>query len=50
MPFVVIIEGAEKGPKFNSREEALEGMWNLLKDKMSKEEFDKTIVPNIKEV
>jgi hypothetical protein len=38
-----------KGVKFATKEEAIEAMWELYKDKMSRPEFDKFIHQHITE-
>jgi|GEM_PF-323344 len=43
-------EGAQKGAKFSSIDELKQAMWELFKDKMSKEEFENYIKDKIKEV
>ncbi|MGC8766875.1 MAG: hypothetical protein ACP5QP_04165 [Brevinematia bacterium] len=43
-------EGAQKGAKFDSIEELKQAIWELFKDKMSKEEFENYIKAKIKEV
>ncbi len=43
-------EGAEKGARFSSIEELKQAIWELFKDKMSKEEFENFIKDKIVEV
>jgi len=50
MPFKVILDGADKGVKFGTKEEAIESMWEIYKDKMSRPEFEAFITPKIEQV
>lgn len=50
MPFRVTLDGAGKGAKFTTKEEAIESMWMLYEDKMDKAEFDKMIAGKVEEV
>ncbi len=50
MPYKVTIEGAMKGIKFSTKEEAIEAMWEFYKDSMQKADFDKFISEHIEEV
>ncbi len=50
MPFKITLDGAMKGVKFASRDEAIEAMWEFFKDKMPRTEFDKFIQSHIEEV
>lgn len=50
MPFVVTLDDAQKGAKFATKEEAIEAMWELYKDKMNRGDFEKMIESHIKEV
>ncbi len=49
MAYRVTLDGAMKGVKFASKEEAMDAMWEFYKDKMSREEFDKFIQSHIEE-
>ena len=49
MPFVVIIDGAEKGPKFPSEADAIDGMRAFYGD-MSDADYEAFIKKHIKEV
>jgi methionine synthase II (cobalamin-independent) len=46
----VTLDGAMKGAKFPTKEEAIEAMWEFFKDQMSREEFEKFIQSHIEEV
>ncbi len=48
--YYYIEEGAQKGAKFESVDELKQAIWELYKDKMSKEEFENFIKDKIKEV
>lgn len=50
MSFRIVLDGAEKGAKFESKEEAKTTLWELYKDKMSEDEFNKFIDQHLKEV
>jgi|YNPMSStandDraft_2_1061718.scaffolds.fasta_scaffold00047_2 hypothetical protein len=50
MPYVVTLDEAQKGVKFPTKEDAIEAMWELYKDKMSRADFEKMIESHIKEV
>ena len=50
MAFKVTMDGALKGVKFATKEEAIEAMWEFYKDQMSRPEFDKFIQNHIQEV
>jgi hypothetical protein len=41
MAFKVVLDGADKGVKFATKEEAIDFLWEELKDKMSRPDFDK---------
>lgn len=47
MSFKVTLEGAGKGAKFATREEAVETMWMFYQDKMSRADFDAFIKDHI---
>ncbi len=47
--YYYIEEGAQKGAKFSSIQELKDAIWELYKDKMSKEEFENFIKDKIKE-
>ncbi len=49
MAYRVTLDGAMKGVKFPSKEEAMDAMWEFYKDKMSREEFDKFIQSHLEE-
>ena len=49
MAYRVTLDGAMKGVKFASKEEAVEAMWEFYKDQMAREEFDKFILSHIQE-
>ena len=49
MAYRVTLDGAMKGIKFSSKEEAIEAMWEFYKDKMSKEDFIKFIQSHLEE-
>lgn len=49
MAYRVTLDGAMKGVKFSSKEEAMDAMWEFYKDKMSREEFDKFIQSHLEE-
>ncbi len=49
MAFRVTLDGAGKGMKFDSEEEAKDAMWEFYKDQMSREDFDKFIEAHIEE-
>lgn len=49
MPYRVTLDGAQKGAKFESVDEAKDVLWELYKDKMSRDEFDKMIEAHIEE-
>lgn len=49
MAFRVILEGADKGAKFDSKDEAIESMWGLYKDKMSRGDYEAFITKHIEE-
>ncbi|MCX7820744.1 MAG: hypothetical protein N2258_03615 [Brevinematales bacterium] len=49
MAYRVTLDGAMKGVKFASKEEAMDAMWEFYKDKMSREEFDKFIQSHLEE-
>ncbi len=49
MPFRVTLDGAGKGMKFETKEEAKEVIWEFYKDQMSRPEFDKFIEAHIEE-
>jgi len=50
MPFKVTLDNAMKGVKFESKEEAMEALWEFYKDSMKREEFEKFIQSHIQEV
>lgn len=43
MAIRLTLDGAGKGAKFDTIEEAKDAFWELYKDKMSREEFEKLI-------
>lgn len=49
MAFRITMDGAMKGIKFETREEAIEAMWQFFKDKMPRSEFDQFIKSHIEE-
>lgn len=49
MAFKVTIDGAMKGVKFDSKEDAIEAMWEFYKDKMSRPDFENFIQQHITE-
>lgn len=49
MAYRVTLDGASKGAKFDSVEEAKDSLWLLYQDKMSREEFEKMIEEHIEE-
>jgi hypothetical protein len=50
MPFRVTLDGAHKGAKFDTKEEAIDSMWMFYEDKMSRADFEKMINDHIEEV
>ncbi len=50
MAFKIILDGDESGAKFADKEEAKETLWELYKEKMSKDEFAQFIEQHLKEV
>ena len=50
MPFRVILDGAGKGAKFATKEEAIDSMWTLYESQMDRAEFDKMIDGKVEEV
>lgn len=49
MAFRVTLDGAMKGVKFDSKDEAIDAMYEFYKDKMSRPEFEKFIQGHIQE-
>lgn len=49
MAYRVTLDGAGKGAKFDSIDEAKDTFWMLYQDKMSRDEFDKMIEDHIEE-
>jgi hypothetical protein len=49
MAYRVTMDGAMKGVKFDSKEEAVDAMWEFYKDKMPRPEFEKFIQAHIQE-
>lgn len=49
MAFRVTLDGAMKGVKFDSKEEAIDAMYEFYKDKMARPEFEKFIQGHIQE-
>jgi len=50
MAFKVTLDGADKGVKFETKEELINAMWEIYKDKMSRPDFEAFIQKNIQEV
>lgn len=48
--YYIADENSPKGAKFSSLEELKEAIWELMKDKMSREEFEEYIKKHVKEV
>ncbi len=48
--YFVADDSVGRGAKFSSIEELKEAIWEIMKDKMSKEEFEEYIKQHIKEV
>ncbi len=49
MAFSVTMDGAMKGIKFATKEEAIEAMWEFYKNKMQRADFEKFIQEHIQE-
>lgn len=49
MTYKVTLDGAMKGVKFESKEEAIEAIWELYKEKMPRPDFEKFILEHIQE-
>ncbi len=49
MAFRVTLDGAMKGIKFATKEEAKDALWDFYSDKMDRPSFDKMIEQHIEE-
>ncbi len=49
MAYRVTLDGAMKGVKFDTKEEAVDAIWEFYKDKMSRPDYEKFIQEHIQE-